>query len=55
MSNNIFPPLFTIFFIIIGLLMFVFGLMSEIMVKTYYGVHVDASYSIKEIVDTKEQ
>lgn len=53
MSNNIFPPLFTIFFIIIGLLMFVFGLMSEIMVKTYYGVHVDSAYSIKEIIDNK--
>ena len=49
MSNNIFPPLLTIFFIIIGLLMFVFGLMSEILVKTYYGVHVDTSYNIKEI------
>jgi len=55
MSNNIFPPLLTIFFIIIGLLMFVFGLMSEILVKTYYGVHVDASYSIKEICENKEE
>ncbi|MBE5959649.1 MAG: glycosyltransferase family 2 protein [Lachnospiraceae bacterium] len=49
MSNNIFPPLFTIFFVIIGLLLFVFGLMSEIMMKTYYGTHVDTPYSIKEI------
>ncbi len=49
MSNNIFPPLFTIFFVIIGVLLFVFGLMSEIMMKTYYGVHVDAPYSIKSV------
>lgn len=49
MSNNIFPPLLCIFFIIIGMLLFVFGLMSEIMVKTYYGTGVDASYSIKEV------
>ncbi|NBJ91351.1 glycosyltransferase family 2 protein [Parablautia muri] len=49
MSDNIFPPLMTIFFIVIGLLLFVFGLMSEILMKTYYGVHVDTSYSIKEI------
>ncbi len=49
MSDNIFPPLMTIFFIVIGLLLFVFGLMSEILIKTYYGVHVDTSYSIKEI------
>lgn len=50
MSNNIFPPLLTIFFVVIGLLLFIFGLMSEILVKTYYGVHVDTSYSIKEII-----
>lgn len=53
MSNNIIPPILTVFFTIIGVLMFVFGLMSEILMKTYYGVHVDASYSIKEIVEIK--
>lgn len=51
MSQNIFPPLLTIFFIVIGVLLFVFGLMSEILVKTYYGVHVDTSYSVKTIED----
>ncbi len=50
MSNNIIPPILTVFFVIIGLLMFIFGLMSEIMMKTYYGVHVDVPYSIKEVV-----
>lgn len=54
MSNNIIPPILTVFFIIIGLLMFVFGLMSEILIKTYYGVHVDTSYSIKEIIEYEE-
>lgn len=49
MSNNIFPPMLTIFFIMIGMLLFVFGLMSEILIKIYFGVHVDKSYSIKEI------
>ncbi|ADL33132.1 glycosyl transferase GT2 family [Butyrivibrio proteoclasticus B316] len=49
MSNNIFPPLLTIFFVIIGLIMIIFGLMSEILIKTYYGVHVDAPYSVKSI------
>lgn len=48
MSNNVFPPIFTIFFITIGMLLFVFGLMSEILIKIYFGVHVDKSYSIKE-------
>lgn len=55
MSNNIFPPLLTIFFITIGLLMFVFGLMSEILMKIYFGVHIDASYNIKETVDMTEE
>lgn len=53
MSNNIFPPLLTIFFIIIGMLLFIFGLMSEILIKTYYGIHVDLSYSVKEISEYK--
>ena len=54
MSNNIFPPLLTVFFIMIGMLLFVFGLMSEILIKIYFGVHVDKSYSIKEIFENKE-
>jgi len=54
MSDNIIPPILTVFFIIIGLLMFVFGLMSEILIKIYYGVHVDVSYSIKEIINNEE-
>lgn len=55
MSSNIIPPLLTIFFVIIGLLMFVFGLMSEILVKTYFGVHIDSSYSIKEVKEMREE
>ena len=55
MSNNIFPPLLTVFFIIIGLLLFIFGLMSEILIKTYYGTTSDSSYSIKEITEYKEE
>ena len=49
MSDNVLPPLLTIFFVIIGLLMIIFGLMSEILIKTYYGVHVDTPYSVKSI------
>lgn len=54
MSNNIMPPLLTVFFIIVGLLMFIFGLMSDMMSKTYYGSGIDKSYSIKEIIENKE-
>ena len=53
MKRNLFPPLLTIFFVIIGLLLFVFGLMSEIMMKTYYGTTVDRPYSIKGIIDNR--
>lgn len=49
MSRNMMPPLLTIFFVIIGIIMIIFGLMSEIMIKTYYGVHADSPYSIKSI------
>ncbi len=49
MSNNIIPPILTVFCVIIGLMMFIFGLMSEIMIKTYYGVHADNPYSVKVI------
>lgn len=55
MSNNIFPPLLTIFFITIGMLLFVFGLMSEILIKIYFGIHVDKPYSIKETWENKEE
>lgn len=54
MSNNIFPPLLTVFFIMIGMLLFVFGLMSEILIKIYFGVHVDKAYSIKETWENEE-
>lgn len=51
MSNNIIPPILTVFFMIMGVLMFVFGLMSEILVKIYFGTHLDTPYSIKEKVE----
>lgn len=55
MSNNIMPPLLTVFFVIIGLLLFIFGLMSDVLVKTYYGMHVDTPYSIKKVTNTEEE
>lgn len=55
MSNNIMPPLLTIFFMVIGLMMFVFGLMSDIMLKTYHGLGIDSTYNIKEVVDNQKE
>ena len=54
MSRNIMPPMLTVFFVIVGILMFIFGLMSEILIKIYYGVHVENSYTIKEIWEKTE-
>lgn len=51
MSDNIIPPLLTVFFVIIGLLMFIFGLMSEILMKIYYGQRIDDPYSIREMTE----
>lgn len=55
MSRNIMPSILTVFFMIMGVLMFVFGLMSEILMKIYYGVQVDQSYSIKDIIENEEE
>lgn len=55
MSDNIIPPILTVFFLIMGVLMFIFGLMSEILMKTYYGTHIDTPYTIKEIVENAEE
>ena len=54
MSGYIAVPLLTVFFCVIGLMMFIFGLMSEIMMKTYYGVHVDTPYCVKEEIENAE-
>ena len=54
MSSYIMPPLLTIFFVIIGVLLFVFGLMSEMLMKTYFGSHIDSPYSIKKVEEFTE-
>lgn len=53
MANNIFPPLLTIFFFTIGVLLFVFGLISEMLMKTYFETREERPYTIKEILILK--
>lgn len=53
MSTNIMPPLLTIFFVVIGIMMFIFGLIADMLSKTYYGVGIDSPYSVKEISENK--
>jgi len=48
-----FHPVLSIVFLITGLLLFVFGLMSDMLTRIYFGSKIDMPYSIKEVVDTK--
>ena len=45
-------PLIGVFFVMIGILLFVFGLMADIMVRTYYKNQGRMNYSIKEIIES---
>ncbi|MEO8146908.1 MAG: glycosyltransferase family 2 protein [Bacteroidia bacterium] len=49
--SNTLLPLMTVFFVITGILLFVLGLISDILVKNYYETTKDISYSIKEITE----
>ena len=54
MSDNLMAPLLTVFFIVLGIMMFIFGLMSEILMKIYFNtgdVGYKKAYSVKEIKD----
>lgn len=43
-------PLMGVFFVLIGMLLFIFGLLADILLKTYYkGMH-SMNYNIKEII-----
>lgn len=46
-------PLLSVFLFLTGILLFVLGLISDILIKTYYGLSKDKSYSVKEIYDNK--
>lgn len=51
LTENLMQPLLTVFFIVIGLIMFIFGLMSDMLCKTYFGMGIDSSYSVKEEIE----
>lgn len=45
-------PLMGVFFIMIGIQLFIFGLMADILIKDYYKGQERMNYSIKEIINT---
>ena len=47
-------PILTVFFIVIGVLLFVFGLMADMLTKIYYGSKIDDSYSIQDVFEQKD-
>ena len=53
LTGYVVVPLLTIFFIIIGLLMFIFGLMGESLMKIYYESRNDVPYSVKSVSENK--
>ncbi len=53
MTGYIVIPLLTVFFMIIGLLMFIFGLMGETLMKIYYENRHSVPYFIKSTVENK--
>lgn len=50
MTDNSMPVLLCVFFMLLGFIMFVFGLMCDIMIKIYYGSKIDTTYSIREVI-----
>ena len=49
-----FHPMLSIAFFITGLLLFVFGLMSDMLTKIYYGSKIVMPYSVKEVIENKD-
>jgi len=46
-------PLMGVFFIMIGIQLFIFGLLADILIKNYYKNQNRMNYSIKEIIENK--
>ncbi len=46
-------PILTIFFVVIGVLLFVFGLLADMLTKIYYGSNIDKSYSVGEVFENE--
>lgn len=53
--SNTFQPVITICFLMAGMFLFVCGLMSDILVKIYFGVKIDLPYSIEKIEEYREE
>lgn len=47
--SNTFQPVLTVCFLMAGMFLFVCGLMCDILVKIYFGAHIDTPYSIEKI------
>ncbi len=43
-------PLVGVFFVLVGIQLFIFGLLADILLKTYYKNRGEMNYSIKEII-----
>jgi len=50
LGNRIWPML-AVFLILIGIQFFIFGLLADILIKTYHQTKNETAYDIKEIIE----
>jgi len=50
-----FQAFLTIAFLAVGLFLFVFGLIADVLAKIYYGNKIDVPYSVKEVFSSNEE
>lgn len=53
--SNTFQPVLTVCFLMAGMFLFVCGLMTDILVKIYFGIRIDLPYSIEKVEEYHEE
>jgi len=53
--SNSMQPYMSLFFIGLGFLFLMIGLIADMMTKIYYGLHIETPYNIRQILDSEDQ
>jgi len=53
--SRTFQPVLTLAFLVVGVFLFLLGLMSDMLTRIYYGSKIDMPYSIKNIYDSEDE
>jgi hypothetical protein len=51
--NRTFQPVLTLAFLVVGVFLFIFGLMSDMLTRIYYSSKIDLPYSIKNVYNSE--